>query len=326
MLITGGSSGIGFAFAKRCVSEGAFVTLMSRKEDNLAKARDSLLKTVGCQSDRILLKAVDVTDAAAVSLAIQESFRWRPIDILVCNAGRAISGPLDAVDVKDLDLVARTNFLGCVYPVHAALPLMKLRSIENPSSIVFVSSLSALLFVPEFNLYTPTKYALKGLAEMLRIELLPYNIRVNLVCPGYTETPMLDEADKAASASELLNKLTFYDRAYAELPDEVAAKTIEGIKKGSFLITSSISGFLIGVLSRGVIPAESPPIALIEFILLSPMRICSFIWFAYMRRILQKHFGENLQKRQETQVENTYVHSIDDSAADDDANLILWSH
>lgn len=56
VVITGGSSGIGFALAKRCVSEGAFVTLMSRTESNLVKARDSLIEIVGAQSDRILLK------------------------------------------------------------------------------------------------------------------------------------------------------------------------------------------------------------------------------------------------------------------------------
>lgn len=124
--------------------------------------------------------------------------------------------------------------------------------------------------------------------------------------PGVAIQIVVVSADKAAATSKLLNKLTFYDRAYAESPDEVAAKAMEGVKKGSFLITSSVGGFLLGVLARGAIPAESAPIALIELALLVPMRIYSFIWFAYMRRILH---GKSL-KKQEIPVKNTHVSQL----------------
>lgn len=86
-----------------------------------------------------------MTDATAVAAAIVESFEWKPIDILICNAGTAIHGFLDGMKVRELDAVTRTNVLGCAYPLHAALPLMKARSSQHPSSIVLIGSLSGLV-------------------------------------------------------------------------------------------------------------------------------------------------------------------------------------
>lgn len=289
VVITGGSSGIGFALAKECLSQGAFVTLMARTPSRLSMASQLLGHL---HQNGILLKAVDVSDATAVRAAIVESFEWRPIDILVCNAGVTISGLFDRVKVEELDMVTRTNLLGCVYPVHAALPLMKARSMQHPTAIVLMSSLSGLVFVSGTNMYTPTKYALRGLAELLRFELMPYNIKVSLVCPGFTETPMLNEADKAAT----LNTITFYDRAHAESADEVAAKTMEGVKRGEFLITTSMHGFLIGVLGRGYVPAESLAQALIELFLLVPARLSSLAWMAYAKSVIRRKQQFDTQK------------------------------
>eukprot|EP00250_Pteridium_aquilinum_P015659 c22683_g1_i7 orf=229-1062(+) len=199
VVITGGSCGIGFALAKECLSQGASVTLIARNLSRLSRAADILSSTCGTLATsphgKILLKAVDVSDATAVSVAIAECFEWKPIDILICNAGTLIPGFLDNATVNELETVIKTNILGCVYPVHAALPLMKARCKEHPSSIVLMSSLSGLLFVSGLNVYTATKYALKGLAEMLRFELMPHNIRISLVCPGFVETAMLDEGN-----------------------------------------------------------------------------------------------------------------------------------
>lgn len=184
------------------------------------------------------------------------------------------------------------------------------------------------LFVSGGNMYTPTKYGLKGLAELLRFELIPHNIKVSLACPGFTETPMLDDgklsshiktplicfnltsstrrdglargdmcdvhifclmgdvADKAdASTSNQLRKIQFYDRANAESAGDVAAKTMEGAKEGRFLITTSTTGFLLGVLGRGFVPTDSLAEALIELLLLVPARLFSFLWFAYAKRV-----------------------------------------
>lgn len=91
------------------------------------------------------MQAVDVSDSTAVSAAIVECFEWRPIDLLICNAGSSGHGLFGEVKTSELDRLTKTNLLGCVYPVHAALPLMKARSKQYPSSIVFMGSLSGLV-------------------------------------------------------------------------------------------------------------------------------------------------------------------------------------
>jgi NADP-dependent 3-hydroxy acid dehydrogenase YdfG len=90
-------------------------------------------------------QAADVGDAAAVSRAVRNSLAWRPIDVLVCNAGLACQGQLDEVDAPRLEYVARTNLLGCVFPLHAALPHLKSRSFQTPCSVVIMGSSASLV-------------------------------------------------------------------------------------------------------------------------------------------------------------------------------------
>ena len=91
------------------------------------------------------MQAVDVANGEAISMAIKECFEQRPIDILVCCAGIAISARVVDATVETLEMVNRVNLMGCVLPIHSALPMMKARSLNNPSSIVIISSLSSLV-------------------------------------------------------------------------------------------------------------------------------------------------------------------------------------
>lgn len=84
-------------------------------------------------------------DYGAIAAAVKESFDWRPIDILVNNAGITRSGFMEDFSVEDIDVVVKTNVLGSVYPLHAILPQLKLRSRDHPISIVFIGSLASLV-------------------------------------------------------------------------------------------------------------------------------------------------------------------------------------
>lgn len=88
---------------------------------------------------------MDVADGSAISRAIKESFEWRPIDVLVCCAGIASSARVADASVEMLETVNRVNLMGTVLPVHSALPMMKARSLQHPSSIVIISSLASLV-------------------------------------------------------------------------------------------------------------------------------------------------------------------------------------
>ncbi|MCO5575284.1 hypothetical protein L7F22_029084 [Adiantum nelumboides] len=292
VVITGGSSGIGLAIAQRCAAEGAFLTLISRSPSKLASARDHITSSLSttCPSDRIQTKVADTSDATAIMSAVEESFEWKPIDVLICNAGLAVAGMMGDVKGRELDLVTKTNFLGCVYPIHAAIPLMKQRSLHNPSSIVIMGSLAGLVSLYGVNVYSPTKYALKGLAELLHLELLPWNIRVNLVCPGFTKTNLLEE--EFFGGNEIIKtlgrQLYSYNHKALESSDAVAAKTIEGMKRGEFLIFTNAQGAALGPLTRGLIPSESFGIFITELLLMVPYRFLSLIWFLNAKKLVHK--------------------------------------
>ncbi|KAH7296291.1 hypothetical protein KP509_26G018000 [Ceratopteris richardii] len=292
VLITGASSGIGFALALECLRQGAFVTLIGRDFERLSRAADILCSSLNAvalevvSQDRILLKVADVSNAEAITTAVMKSHSWRPIDVLVCNAGITINGLFDTVKISDLDMVTRVNFLGCVYTIHAAIPLMKARSKNHPCSIAIMGSLAGLNFVYGANVYAATKHALKGLAEVLRFELMSDNIKVSIVCPGFTATPMLDTADEHFWRA---NKMFFFDEVHPEAADVVAARTIEAVKAGKFLVTTDPSGLIPRVLGRGMTPAESLYDAIIELILLVPLRIISHCWFIYAKWYLKRH-------------------------------------
>ncbi|KAL2609359.1 hypothetical protein R1flu_027932 [Riccia fluitans] len=291
VFITGGSTGIGYCIAKNALSLGAYVTMTGRSLRNLQKAYDSLTEEVVDTEKRIRFKAVDASDYKLMSEAINESNSWKPIDVLVCNAGLTRSGYLDQMPIEDLDLTVQTNILGTVYPVHSALPLMKQRSPDHPMSIVFIGSLASLFLMYGNSVYTATKYALKGMAESLRLELLPYSIRVSLVCPGFVRTAFLDEAEKRDELQILMKQINMYDRNQAQTPDEVAKKTLEAVKYGSAIVTTTpILGTALLILARGFIPDDSILKTFQEVLAYPLVRIFTiFAKFDMHRRIMAYH-------------------------------------
>eukprot|EP01018_Ginkgo_biloba_P040676 Gb_16076 [translate_table: standard] len=302
VLITGGSSGIGLALAKEALSQGAFVTLIARSSSKLDKALQYLVQELAFDPNRICTKIADVGDYERLSVAMKESFEWRPIDVLVCNAGVAKTAYLDEALISDLQGIIQTNLTGTVNTLHIALPLMKERQQHRghlmPASVVLMSSLSALWGAYGNSVYTATKCALKGLAETLRFELMPFNIRVSIVYPGFVETPMLDESGMEHNRDilQILNVTSSYDRRRAESTEEVAKYTLEAAKKGTFMVASRFTGLWLSTLTRGFVPADSFGRAVIELILCVPLRLVSFIVAAYFE-IVVRHYQKKFSKR-----------------------------
>ncbi len=203
-VITGASSGIGWALAKELAGQGCKVGLMARRQDKL----DALAAEVRNAGGTAETAPADVGDRSQVEAAIS---RLRgvlgPIDLLIANAGVGKPTLLDPVNVSDVEEMVRVNLLGVVYAIAAVLPEMLRR---GQGHLAAVSSLAAYRGLPAESGYCATKAAVNSYMDGLRVHLRKHNISVTTICPGFVRTPMvkpnegrtpmpmLMEADEAA--------------------------------------------------------------------------------------------------------------------------------
>jgi 3-dehydrosphinganine reductase len=218
VLVTGGSRGIGAAFARIAAASGATVSLIARGEVELRSTAES----IGAQTR---WRAVDVRDADALAAAVaQVEVEGGPIDILVSCAGAALPGrfleaPLDEFR-EQLDL----NYLGTVTLLKTVLPGMVDR---GHGHVVLTSSVAALMGVVGYTGYGPAKWAVRGLAETLRYEVEPQGIRIAVLYPPDTDTPgfALENTRKppeTAAISAAIKPVS---------PERVAAALARGIER-----------------------------------------------------------------------------------------------
>lgn len=181
--ITGASSGIGLALAKRMQSEGAYVVVSARNEEKL-------LSEFGYQSNA-LVAAGDLTDLdsnLSIVKAIQSSFGQ--LDCAILNAGYAEYIDTKNFSYKPFSRMMETNFLSMTKGVEAALPL--LRKSEDPY-LVGMSSSVAWQGLPQGQAYSASKAAIRNLFQGLNIELASEKIAVSWICPGFVKTPLTDK-------------------------------------------------------------------------------------------------------------------------------------
>jgi len=195
VLVTGAGRGIGRAVAVRCAEEGAAIVAadLAPPEETAAAVR-----TAG---GRVLAVAVDVANQAAVrAMAAAAAREFETVDVLVSNAGIGFPDPVLEITEERWDRVLDVNLKGALFCAQALLPAMLAR---REGALVFVSSIAGRrLSLVNGAQYTCSKYGLVGLTRHLASELAGTGVRVNCVCPGPTETDLLDrytnEADRRA--------------------------------------------------------------------------------------------------------------------------------
>ncbi|GJQ12033.1 hypothetical protein GpartN1_g3824.t1 [Galdieria partita] len=269
VLITGGTSGIGLEFAKLCVLHGCYVTVVGRNATRLEEALQTLRKfskRVGGREPAGYL--FDVAEAnSCENLFAQAEQKQGPVFLLICCAGSCIPGYFEDLDPKVFESQMRSNYFSAVYPVQSAFKRMKDR---RRGHIVLTSSIGGLLGVFGYSAYSPSKFAVRGLAEVLYQECLPFNVGVSLVCPPDTKTPGFDEENKCKPRETL----RLSQGAGLFSAEQVAKEAFKDIIYRRFLISIGLQGKMLVNVCSGF----GPQVSLFQLLSMPLMRgICFFV-------------------------------------------------
>ncbi|HGF5097137.1 TPA: SDR family oxidoreductase [Vibrio parahaemolyticus] len=179
VVITGASSGIGEAIARRFSEEGHPLLLVARRVERLE----------ALNLPNTLCEKVDVTDQASLITAIEKAeAQFGPADVLVNNAGVMLLGQIDTQDAAEWKRMFDVNVLGLLNGMHSVLAPMKAR---NSGTIINISSIAGKKTFPDHAAYCGTKFAVHAISENVREEVAASNVRVTTIAPGAVETELL---------------------------------------------------------------------------------------------------------------------------------------
>lgn len=195
-VITGGSSGIGLATARRFVEQGAHVVITGRREKELKEAAAVIKENVTA----VVGDVARLDDLDRLYTVVKE--KHGHIDVLFANAGAGTIAPLAAATEAHFDQTFDVNVKGLFFTVQKALPLFR-----DGGSIILTSSVSNVMGLPGFSAYAASKAAVRSFARAWTLELKDRHIRVNSMSPGPIETPALatttgltpEQAEQAAA-------------------------------------------------------------------------------------------------------------------------------
>jgi 3-dehydrosphinganine reductase len=231
-IITGGSSGIGLALARRLAGQGYALTLIARDAVRLQEVAGSLSQT----DAMVQTHALDVCDRIALSQAVTRAVaRMGPPRLLVVSAGIAVAGYFEALDDSAFEVAMTVNYFGSLNAIRAVLPHMK--AAEGSKTIVLISSAAGLVGIFGYAAYAPSKFAVRGLAEVLRAELAPLGIRICIAYPPDTDTPQLTEENLAKPVET--RAITAKGGIWSA--DDVAKAILEGVRKRRFVIAPGLT-------------------------------------------------------------------------------------
>ena len=226
VLITGGASGIGRALALLFASKGASLSLVDINQSGL-EAVAGEAESRGANTKWYI---ADVSDADQVArLRERVTSDVGVPDILVNSAGVAETAAIEEAPLEDWRSVLGVNLWGSIHTLHYFLPDMYQRGSGHVINLASVAGLTAVAFE---GLYVTSKFALVGLTETLRAEAAVHGVCVSAICPGFIDTPMLDNVKSvgfAESSSSRLRKLT-------PKPEKLAVKILACIEKNKPLL------------------------------------------------------------------------------------------
>ncbi len=236
VVVTGASSGIGAAIVSALRSTGfTVIGTVRRDEDKAALEANDVLPVV-----------MDVTDVSSIARAmriVDQLLNGTPLVGLVNNAGIAGAGPLELVPLDEVRQVFETNVLGVIAVTQAFLPRLK----RGRGRLINISSVSGRVAFPFIGPYVASKFALEGLSDSWRRELLPFGVDVVVVEPGSVRTPIWD---KVAALDTAAMRGTAYEHVLEEFRDAA----VSGGKRG--LPPSRVADAVVSALTVARPPAR----------------------------------------------------------------------
>jgi 3-dehydrosphinganine reductase len=244
VLIAGGSSGIGLATAQAFAREGAHVWLAARDAERLSAAARIARDACRCPDQKCGFVPCDLADFEQTKDAVATVMKQVGLpDIVINSAGIVRPGYFRELDLPQYRQMMEVNYFGALHLIKAVVPGMMAR---RSGHIVNVASGAVLVPGFGYSAYAPSKHALRGLCDVLRIELKQYNVRVSVVYPPDTDTPQL----AGEAPYKPIEAKNIYEATAIVSPEFVAAAILKGIWRGQYTILPGLEMKTVALAAR----------------------------------------------------------------------------
>ena len=246
VVITGAGSGIGRALASACAARGARLALSDVDEEGLAATTRALpAGSREVRSDRL-----DVADREAFAqYATQVADHFGVVHVVINNAGVALAGDFADLTYADMEWILGVNFWGVVHGTHEFLPHL---IASGGGHLVNISSLFGLVSMPGQSLYNATKYAVRGMSEAIREELLiaGHPVGMTVVHPGGIRTAIARNARVSSRESAEETARTFDEKLARMTPERAAEVILRGVLRNKARVLVGVDAHLVHQVAR----------------------------------------------------------------------------
>ncbi|MDP2315711.1 MAG: SDR family oxidoreductase [Pseudomonadota bacterium] len=243
VLLTGGSSGIGYAAAERLLKAGAEVTLVARRVAPLEEAKAKLGSSGS--GARVHTLALDVSREDDVAEKVAAHLAAHPTDVLINNAGVVMPGRFLELESKHFREMMDINYFGSVNMCRAVIPHLVAK---GGGAVLNVSSMAGIIGIYGYTAYAASKFALYGFSEALRGEMVPHKVQVSVCLPPDTDTPQLafENQYKPKETKAIAGAVKTMSAA------AVAEEMLAGVAGGAFTIIPGFDGRMTVAAQRWV--------------------------------------------------------------------------